>query len=280
VFQDLDASLKALLEDAAVPPALTGVDVNFRTPDKTFTFTQATLNLFLSGVRENRVLRDPVPVVELVGGSYVRHTPPLRVDCDYLVTAWSKEAGSLAVEQEHLLLAQALAKLSKFPELPAGYLRATMVDQPFPVQLWTAQHDESRTLGEFWSALGMPPRGAFQLTVTVALDLRDPSAFGPPVSTSRVVLDDDLSPATAGEASLTIGGTVRRHGDAAPIDGATVELDGSRTVVTGPDGRFRFDRVSSGGHDLAVSAAGFTPRQRAVAVPGTTPTDFDVDLAP
>jgi len=272
MFDLLDASLRALLTDPAVPPGLAGVDVTFRTPDKTFTVAQRTLNLFLSGVRENRTLRDRVPIVELVGGVFVRRTPPLRVDCDYLVTAWSTQAGALAAVEEHLLLAQALAKLSRFGTLPTGYLQGGMANQPFPVQLLTAQHDESRSLGEFWSALGVPPRSAFQVTATVALDLQDPAVLGPPVSTSAVVLD--------GGTTLTIGGTVRRAADAGPIDGATVTLDGDRTASTDADGQFLFVGVAGAQHDLAATAAGLAPQQRTVTVPGTSPTHFDFDLAP
>jgi hypothetical protein len=280
VFQDLDTSLRALLTDAAVPPALPGVDITFRTPDKAFTFAQKTLNLFLSGVRENRVLRDPVPIVELVGGSFRRRTPPLRMDCDYLVTAWSKEAGALAVQEEHRLLAQALGKLSRFQALPTTYLQGTMVNQPFPVHLWVAQHDESRSLGEFWSALGVPPRSAFQVSVTIALDLQEEPVVGPTVSTSTIILDDDLLPPTPGETTRTIGGTIRRLIDGAPIVDATVALDGTRTVTTDADGRFRFARVAEGQHQLQAAATGFATEQRAVSVPGTTPTHFDFDLAP
>jgi hypothetical protein len=202
------------------------------------------------------------------------------LDCDYLVTAWSKEAGALAVQEEHLLLAQALAKLTRFPILATGYLQGTMVNQPFPVQVWTAQHDESRSLGEFWSALGVPPRAAFQVTVTIALDLQDPSVIGPPVSTSTIIVDDDLLPSTPGETARTIGGTVRRLADGAPLAGATVTLDGHRAGTTDTDGQFRFVRVAEGQHDLEATATGLAGQQRSVNVPGTAPDDFDFDLAP
>jgi hypothetical protein len=270
VFQDLDLTLKTLLEDASVPPELASVDVAFDAPDKAFTFNGDTLNLFLFGVRENRVLRDPVPIVELVAGQYVRRTPPLRVDCDYLVTAWAKGSRADAVQLEHHLLALALAKFSKFPVIPSGFLRNSMVDQPFPVQTWVGQTEDSRSLGEFWSALGVPPRSAFHLTITVALDLRDGTPVGPPVSTSRIVLE--------GQAASTIGGTVRTAGG--PVPGATVTMDDIRTARTDVDGRFRFVGAGDGDHDVAVSAPGFGAQLRTVTVPSTAPTDYDFLLSP
>ena len=232
MFQDMDASLRALLTDPTVPPALPGVDITFRTPDKTFTFATKSLNLFLSGVRENRILRDRVPIVELVGGSFRRRTPPVRVDCDYLVTAWSKEAGALAVQEEHLLLAQALAKLTRFPILATGYLQGTMVNQPFPVQIWTAQ---SRRVKQPRGILDCAGRAA-PVGLPRDRDCRarpaGPSLRAP--GSTDVIVDVDLLPSTPGEtarrSAVRSGGspTVRRS--SAPP---------SRSTGTGPGRRHR-----------------------------------------
>jgi hypothetical protein len=37
-------------------------DVSFETPDKNYTPSQSTLNLFLQDVKENRELRNPEPL--------------------------------------------------------------------------------------------------------------------------------------------------------------------------------------------------------------------------
>jgi hypothetical protein len=280
MFQDLDLTLRKLLDDATVPPSMAGIDVSFRTPDKAFTFDQATVNLFLHGVHENRVLRDPVPILEQVAGVFVRRRPPLRVDCDYLVTAWSKKQEAQGIEEEHQVLAKALAKLSRFPLIPPIYLQNSMAGQPFPVQMWVAQSDDDKSLGEFWSALGVPPRSSFHLMVTIALDVQVVTPEGPPVVTKEVVLDDDLDPATPGEPIFGIGGVVRDALTTAPIAEAGVTLDGARSTVTDAEGRFRFRGLGAGGHVLTAAAPGFATATRPITVPATATDDYDIDLTP
>lgn len=274
MFQDLDLTLRKVLDDATVPPSMAGVDVSFKTPDKAFVFGQPTLDLFLYGVRENRVLRDPVPIMERVGAGFVRRTPPLRVDCDYLVTAWSKEPDAAAVAQERTILANALMKLSRFPVIPAGYLQNSLVGQPFPVQMWVAQSDDSKSLGEFWSALGVSPRSSFHVMVTIAMDLQVTVPEGTPVITRELKLDDDLDPATPGESVFAIGGVVR-DAAAAVVAGAVVTLDG-RSTTTDADGRFRFSGLLAGGYTLRATAPGHAPKDKAITVPAAAINDYDI----
>lgn len=270
MLADLDLTLRALLEDALVNPPMTGVDISFGTPDKAFTVGEPTLDLFQYGVRENRVLRDPVPITELVGAAYVRRTPPLRVDCDYLVTAWSTEPAAAAVAQERTILANALMKLSRFPTIPVTYLQGLLAGQPFPVQTWVAQSDDGRSLGEFWTALGVPPRSSFHLMVTIAMDLGVTVAEGPPVTTREMDL--------AGEAVFAVGGVVR---DAAGIVvGATVTLDGGPSTTTDADGRFRFTGLVAGAHTLRATAPGTAPLDAPITVPAPAVDGYDLTFPP
>lgn len=279
MFQDLDLTLRKLLDDATVPPSMAGIDVSFKTPDKAFVFGQPTLDLFLHGVRENRVLRDPVPIVERVGAGFVRRTPPLRVDCDYLVTAWSKEPDAAAVAQERTILANALMKLSRFPVIPAGYLQNSLVGQPFPVQMWVAQSDDSKSLGEFWTALGVSPRSSFHLMVTIAIDLQVTLPEGPPVITRELNLDDDLDLATPGESVFAIGGVVRDDA-AAVVAGSVVTLDGGRSTKTDADGRFRFSGLVASSYTLRATAPGRIPKDKAITVPAAAINDYDIQFPP
>src|SRR3954462_3389469 len=85
MFQDLDSTLAQVVNDPTAPATLRNADVSFETPDRNFTPAPATVNLFLYEVRENRDLRDPTPVVEKVGTTFVRRPPPVRLDCSYIV---------------------------------------------------------------------------------------------------------------------------------------------------------------------------------------------------
>ena len=274
MFADLDRTLGKLLEDTGVPPTMAGVEISFRTPDKALVIAQKTLDLFLYGVRENRVLRDPVPIMELVGGGYVRRTPPLRVDCDYIVTAWSKLTGDDAVAEERTVLGEGLMKFSRFPTIPSGYLQGLLVPQLFPVQMWVAQSDDSKSLGEFWSALGVSPRSSFHLVVTIAMDLGVSVPEGPPVVTREVDLDDDLDPATPGESVFAIGGVVRDT--AGVVADAEVTVDGARSSRTDAEGRFRLSGLAAGDHTLRATAPGKAPREKTITVPAAAIDDYDV----
>src|SRR3954467_11434440 len=126
MFQDLDATFKALLDDAAGPPEVQAADVSFDTPDRDYQPGQATVNLFLHEVTENRELRDEARVVERIGDTYTSRLPSLRVDCTYLITAWSAQAGGLKAVEEHRLLGLALQWLSRFPVLDDRFLRGAL----------------------------------------------------------------------------------------------------------------------------------------------------------
>jgi hypothetical protein len=178
VFNDLDATLTQLINDAPAPELaeLRAADVSFITPDRNFTPAQTTVNLFLYEVRENRELRDPRPLVERNGISYRRRRAPLRADCSYIVTTWAPGAqGAVQVATEHRLLGQALTWLSRFPEIPGRYMQGTLgppAPAPiYPLPTTVAQQDPNQHAGDFWTAMGVAPRPTFYLTVTVELSL-------------------------------------------------------------------------------------------------------------
>ena len=279
MFHDLDGALKSLLLDATVAPSLGTTDVSFKAPDKDFTFDSSAIDLFLYGVRENRILRDPEPIIDFVPGTgFVRRRPPLRVDCDYLVTAWSKKTVEAAVAEEHEILSKALMKLSRFPTIPPSYLAGTLASQPFPIQMWVAQEDDSKSLGEFWSSLGMPPRSSFHLMATIAMDLAVDDVDGPPVTTREIVLDDDLDETTPGESIFAIGGVVRDAGTTLPVADATVTVDGGRWATTDAEGTFRLAGLAAGSHTLTAVAAGFATVNQVITVPAPVIDAYDIDL--
>lgn len=287
MFQNLDLTLHNLLKDLNVEPTLAGVEVSFKRPDKVVSFDDPTIDLFLYAVRENRLLRDPVPLIEwdAAAGEYVRKRPPLRVDCDYLVTAWSKKPLDAGVEEEHRLLAQALAKLSIYPVIPDGFLQGDLFDSPFPVPLWVAQEEDGKNLGEFWSSLGISPRASFHLMATIAISFKQTELAGPPVTTRTLLFDDDVDETTpAADPIYSFGGTVRDGVTTVPVFEATVTLDGKRSVETNEQGRYVFTGVAAGTYTVEASKGAknaditvdIPPDPQ--AQPPPTLTDFDITL--
>jgi len=281
MFQDLDTAISALLDDLAAPANVRNADVSFETPDKNFTPAAATLNLFLYELKENRELRDPEPIREVVAGVVVRRQPPLRTDCTYLVTAWVNNlAGAARVAAEHSLLGQTLVWLSRFPNVPAAFfVGGGLANPPFPPPTLVAQAKADNNAGEFWSALGVPPRPAFQLTVTIALDLGLQTPEGPPVVTKEIVVSEIGVPAPALATWFELGGTVRDAITQVLVVGAEVTLvETAATTVTDEQGHFRFSILEAGNYTLHVVAAGFAPQDKPVVVPGLVLNEYDVAL--
>jgi hypothetical protein len=276
MFQDLDGTLQAIVDDPHAPELLRGTAVSFETPDRDFAPDQTTLNLFLHEVSENRNLRDPEPIYTLQQGTYKRRPPPLRVDCCYLVTAWSRKTGAQRAAEEHQLLGQALAWLSRFGEIPEAYLQGSLVGQPYPPPTLVAQADGRHAASEFWTALGIAPRVAFKTVATIALDLEVETIVGAEVVSRELRLKQRTA---APESIFSIGGTVRDAGSKALIVDASVELEPlARAVRTDAGGRYRFHQLRAGRYTLVARAQGFAAQNIAVEVPGRAPNAYDVEL--
>ncbi len=169
MIDDLDRTLKKLLEQEV--PGLTEAAQNvlFDAPDRDFHPPLPAVDLFLYDVRENRDLRSNEWAVQRHGSSATQTPPPVRVDCSYLITAWAGDTAS-----EHLLLSQVLAALVKYPVLPANVLQGTLVDQELPLPAGILQPAQLQSVAEFWQALGGKPRAALHYTVTISLQAAAP----------------------------------------------------------------------------------------------------------
>jgi hypothetical protein len=259
VFEDLDASLVAVLGATGAPAEVSAADVSFAVPDKDFAPGQATLDLFLHEVQENRALRDETQYLRrLDAGGWQGSRGPLRVDCTYLVTAWSQKSGGLKTAEEHRLLGLALLWLAGFPTIPEPFLQGALRNplQPFPLATNVAQTREGQSMGEFWTALGISPRPAFSLTITLALQPFPALETYPDVS--------ELHLRTGLSSDPVLQGRVLDPALAA-VPGATVRLvEAARTATADADGGYHFADVPFGGYTLTVQSAGHPDTSRHV----------------
>lgn len=259
MFDDMDASLAALLADGAAPQEVRTADVSFTVPDKDFGPAQATLDLFLHEVQENRGLRDVAPILQpLPAGGWESERSPLRVDCTYLVTAWSPKTGALRAAEEHRLLGRALLWLGRFPVIPDQYARGALKTppQPYPLATTVAQTREGQSMGEFWTALGIAPRPAFSLTVTIALQPYTETETFPALTAIQ------LRTGLLDEPEL-YGRVLDSQGAGVPAAAVTL-VEASRTVTADALGEFRFTAVPFGLYTLAVTSAGHPDTSRQV----------------
>lgn len=252
MFDDLDSTLRAMLEADDAPVEVRAADVTFVTPTRDFAPGGPTLNLFLHDVRENTTLRAerPWPVLRDSGAdTLIESALPLWVDCGYLVTAWSTPGGEDRTAQEHRLLAQALLWLSRTTEIDREHAVGSLHGSPHHMPVEVGRVAEGERLSQFWTALGIAPRPAFSLGVTVALVPGVPDLPYPRVRKVRL---DRTWPAAPALTGLVLDAETLE-----PLPGAvtvTIE-DNGRQSAAGADGRYAFTGLAFGEYRLLVRAA-------------------------
>src|SRR3954469_22670034 len=173
----LDETLEAFLR-AEVPLPAREVDVAFEAPDGEWSAalsSRPTVDLYLWDIRPNLAERDYGEViVEEPDGRKYRRDPLPRVDCRYLVTAWTSE-----VRDEHSLLGDVLNALLLNPVLGVDHLRGGFTEvRPLPtLRLRSGDGSEN---SDFWSALGGQLKPGLDLVVTVTVDAAVRRLAGPP----------------------------------------------------------------------------------------------------
>ncbi len=281
MFHLLDETLSELIK--AVPDTLAelhGASVSFLTPDKTYS-TQSNpppseINLFLYEVKENRELRNAAPNFVQRDNMSTKQRSPLRVDCTYMVTAWCTDAAHAhdKTKDSHKLLGQAFNWLSRFPVIPDKFLQAVNFnDQIYSPPTMVAQMDGAKSAGEFWSALGTPPRPYFNIVVTICMDLEQQ------IEDHVVTTVSSTYSAGSGQNNderLVIGGTVRNNsGDS--LANVWVRIEELNLVqVTDSNGQFVFKNVAPfGGLKLVARANGLGEISRTIDIPSVT-SDYDL----
>jgi len=185
MLHDLDRTLEVLLKRELPSPLVEQVTISFATPDSEFPPSSVTLpavDLFLYDLRENWELRTNDWAVERTPRTVVKHPPPVRVDCSYLVTAWASKSAPDPAQDEHRLLGEVIMILVRHRRIPAEVLQGSLRDQDPPVRTKVLQTAALQSLGEFWQALGGKPKAAAQYSVTISLPSTQPVEVGPPVT--------------------------------------------------------------------------------------------------
>jgi hypothetical protein len=189
----LDESLETFLR-AVVPLPQRSVDIVFDAPDGDWAagVSRPTVNLYLWDVRPNLTERQwGQELVPLDDGRRVRREPLPRVDCRYLVTAWTTE-----VRDEHSLLGSVLTALLLHPFIKVDHLKGPFATvRPLPtVSLRSGDGTEN---SDFWSALGGQLKPGLDLVVTATVDAAAFEEAGPPVQDIEITATRFADPAEA-----------------------------------------------------------------------------------
>lgn len=285
MLDHVDNLLRAVLM-AGVPGITTEDQVRFQPPDDDWRTVVAglsrnALNVYLVDLRERRDLRANEWVAGFGPDGPTRTPEPVRMDCHYLISAWSPATTTPAVEpalDEHLLLYDAAAVLLRtaplvpskvYPPGSAAYLALDPLLAGAELAMEVAPADGFAKLADFWSGMGEDSRWkpVIWLTVTVPVAMRT-ELTGPLVTTRIIEYRQGANPDTA-EVLVQIAGTVTHAAEA--LAQARVRIRrGDRvlqSVQTGSDGRFTFAGLQPTPHVLVVEAPGRPTVTRQITVP-------------
>jgi hypothetical protein len=173
MIDDLDRTLDELLRHELPPAIVDQVAISFAAPDNEFpppSVTLPAIDLFLYDVRENMELRNTQWRTERQSnGTAVRWRAPVRVDCSYLITAWSSESSNTRALDEHRLLSETMRALLRHPTIPEVLLQGSLRGQEPPLPTSSLQPGRLQSPGEFWQALGGKPKATLNYTVTIGI---------------------------------------------------------------------------------------------------------------
>jgi hypothetical protein len=282
LFELFATRVPSLLAGAA---AIDEEQIRFQPPDSEWrshvtTELQAKpgLNVYLADLRENRMLRSNERTREIRGGiAFDRKAPP-RVDCHYLISAWSDTDEDLATGDdvaaggtglEHQILFEALAALEQHsPLVPAevfapkavpGTVSSLIANDELPCEVLPPEGFVK--LGEFWGTMGDPQawKPALYLVVTIPVVMAE-DISGPIVTTKRT---DYHSNGSDPETFFQIAGVARVGTNPAPRAWVQIQTSSGepiRATTADSEGRFTFTELREGSYRLAARITGRTPQ--------------------
>jgi len=171
MIDDLDRTVEELLTRGLSPGLVEKPSISFLAPDSEFVskVTLPAVDLFLYDIRENLELRNTQWVIDREDGKSTKKRAPVRVDCSYLITAWSGADAKSSAFDEHFLLSEVMKVLLRHPTIPEVLLQGNLRGQKPPLPSSTLQPGRLQSLGEFWQALGGKPKAALNYTVTIGV---------------------------------------------------------------------------------------------------------------
>jgi hypothetical protein len=264
MLADLDESLRGLLKGELERHGFEGIEIAFDAPTREWSgqLSSPAVNLFLYDLRESDEHRPSGWTKQRVGDEFVEAPPPMVMEVSYAITAWAQ-----AVEDEHRLLSQVLSLLYAFPSLPDEVLNGRLRNgsQPFTIRAKVGQAKGDKA--DFWTAVGGQYKASLDYVVRLSVESgvrRQVPQVRTQTIRTRLL---DAPPSAVVEMHRT-GGTVS-GGDGEPLKDVWIMLpDSGRSTATGPDGRFRFDRLSPGSHRLRARAADGREAEAELEVPG------------
>jgi len=144
----------------------------------------------LYDIRENTDLRNGLAEYERRGiGTAIKKRPAVRVNCSYLITAWS--VSDRAVQDEHKILGNVMKVLLRHRKLPKEVLQGSLRGQEPPIRSIVLGPNLLQSFGEFWQAMGGKPKAALNYTITISVPVDEVGEQYPIVTDSQVYLQSN-----------------------------------------------------------------------------------------
>ncbi|MBP2329896.1 hypothetical protein JOF56_010281 [Kibdelosporangium banguiense] len=215
----LDESLEEFLR-AVVPLPKREVDISFDAPDKDWSarVSRPTINMYLWDVRRNITDREfGLETVHDENGRPHRRFPLPRVDCRYLVTAWTAD-----IRDEHSLLGATMSALLLHSEIETEYLQGSY-QKIQPVPTIEIASGDGRDNSDFWSALGGQLKPGLDVKVTATVDSAIMLPVGPPVH--RYAIITSAGDTVSSERNFVAGQTTEEPGTIIATEHGAAEID-------------------------------------------------------
>jgi Pvc16 N-terminal domain len=266
MFTDVDETLRQVLL-ADVPVDTSEIDISFERPTREWSsrLSRPTINLFLCDIRERTAVRDQTPMITRgENGTVTTKKRARRIDLNYVVTAWTREA-----EDEHRILARVLSCMFRQSEVDEDQLQGSLVDADYPLMVRVEPPDHYLKPVDLWGVLDNELHASHTWVATAPLD-----AFAP--IEGAIVRSSELRfghlDGGETESFLRIGGVVHEEGsEDAPLAGVTVKIDGTGfEMKTGEDGRFAFASVLEGDYEWVLELPDGTAVKRPFTVHGAS----------
>jgi hypothetical protein len=269
MLADLDESLRRLLRRELERNGFGNVAVVFDAPAREWaaTLSGPTVNLFLYDLREASDLREAEWREHRQNGTARISRPPLRLECSYAVTAWTR-----AIQDEHRLLSQVLAVLFAHERLPSDCLAGDLAEpaaQPYPLKtrIGAAREDGK---ADFWNAIGGSYKASIDFLVTLSCESGVVVQRGPEVRSRRLTTRRLGAERNVIEERRTVEGILIDDHTGAPIADAWLALpDAGKWAYSAEDGRFSFQGVEVGAHRCRVRASDGSEGETALSIPHT-----------
>ena len=264
MLADLDETLRGILKSELERHGFDGIEIAFDAPTREWSgqLSAPAVNLFLYDMRESDDDRQSGPTRRRDGDEWVEGPPPLVMEVSYAITAWAQ-----AVEDEHRMLSQVLSVLYAYRILPEEVLNGRLRNGSQSMQIKTKVGQAKGDKADFWTAVG----GQYKASLDFVVRLTVESAIrktAPRVRTQTIRAQLIDAPPRAVVEMHRVGGLVA-DGDGTPIKDVWVMLpEAGISTSTDADGRFRFDRLAPGSHELRARSADGRETSATLEVPG------------